>query len=248
MRSSLINFSRAYEYAKTKAFFERSAALEPLPDPRSNLTTLNTSNRDGFVLVSEPAGKAAQRYRDIVDEIMARTWIRKRMLVTSPTCGEGKTITSVNLALTLAEKGHSVFLAELTLMRPRYRFVFGSPSTMLGVESALRGEASPEQITFQLGDTRIGVASIATPRPNNDLLKEEENLDRLLKFGEAACDWSILDVPPLHECPAVKELASQAGPVVMVARSCKTKLEVFRRAALTLGNDLDYVILNDIAS
>jgi hypothetical protein len=56
-----------------------------------------------------------------------------------------------------------------------------------------------------------------------------------------------LDAPSVEGCTAVKELAAQAGPVVMVARSLKTKLEIFRRAAKDLGSSLNYVILNDIA-
>ncbi|AXC11805.1 Tyrosine-protein kinase EpsD [Acidisarcina polymorpha] len=206
------------------------------------------SAKDGFVFVTDPEGEAARRYKQIVDEILGRAWPRKRMLVTSPAPGEGKTVTSVNIALALAAKGHSVFLAELTLMRPRYRFVFGAPPTLRGVESVLRGEATPEEVTFLLGETGVAVTSVGAPMPDNELLNKRASLHKLIAFGESKCEWVILDVPSIEESPAVKELASQAGPVVMVARSYKTKLAVFRKATNTLGSDLDYVILNDIAS
>ena len=169
------------------------------------------------------------------------------MLVTSPASGEGKTVTSVNLALALAEKGFSVFLVELTLTRPRYRFVFGGNSS-LGVESVLAGSTTPEEATFQLGETRVGVCSVASRMDDDELLDRREQLDELLKYGATHFDWTVLDVPSIDESKSVKDLAAQAGPVVMVARSNKTKVEVFRRAAHTLGNDLDYVILNDLAS
>jgi hypothetical protein len=115
------------------------------------------------------------------------------------------------------------------------------------VESVLKGQIQAEEITFQLGDTRIGVASVAMPMPSNDLLKETARLDTLLKLGERDFQWTILDVPSVSEYPAIGELAAQAGPVVMVARSRKTKMKVFRQAAAELGADLDYVLLNDVA-
>jgi len=241
MKSSLISLSLGYALTKLREF-----PLQ-LPEP-AHAEVLNMSTKDGFVFVSEPDGEAAHRYRDMVDEILARAWPRKRMVVTSPASGEGKTVTAVNLALALAEKGLSVFLVELTLMRPRYRYVFGATESQGGVESVLKGHAKPEDVTFRLGETKVGVTSVSSPMPDHRLLEQGENLQRLVEYGESDFDWTILDMPSIGEFKAIKDLASKAGPVVMVARSHKTKLEVFRRAAHTLGSDLDYVVLNDLAS
>jgi len=259
MKSSPTDLSRAVTSPKVIPIQRTSSGIAPIPafgpavpsiaPPRGLTpnTTVNTSEKDGFVLVSDPDGDAAHRYREMVAAIIRGPWPKRRILVTSSASGEGKTLTAVNLALVLGEMGRSVFLAELNLMRPRYRYVFGRPSEARGTESVLQGEASPEEVTFQLGDTRIAVASVANPMPNNDLLRRQEKLAQLFEYGAKTCEWSILDVPPIHECSAIKELASCAGPVVMVARARQTKLEVFRSAALALGNDLDYVILNDVA-
>jgi len=256
MKLSLISFSLAYAYTKIREFPQfapRSSTLAVPPFSSETVqgggeaSIVNTSAKDGFALVSDPEGEAAQRYRDFVDEMLGRAWPRKRMLVTSPGSGDGKTLTSVNLALTLAERGLTVFLIELTLTRPRYRYVFGAPDSLRGVESVLRGEVSPADASLRLGETRIAVSSVAKPMENNDLLNQSDNLRKLIEHGETSCDWTVLDTPSIDSCAAVKDLAAEAGPVVMVTRSQKTKLEVFRRAANILGNDLDYVILNDIA-
>jgi Mrp family chromosome partitioning ATPase len=256
MKSSLISFSLAYAFAKVREFPQLTHHLEPLTKPRPareadekrlEAAGINTSAKDGFAMVTDPEGVAAQRYREFVDEMLGRAWPRRRMLVTSPGSGEGKTLTAVNLALALAERGMTVFLAELTLTRPRYRYVFGAPDSLRGIESVLKGEARPEEAALQLGETRIAVGSVATPMPNNDLLEQSANLQRLLEYGESNCDWTVLDTPSVEGSSAVKDLAGHAGPVVMVARSLQTKLEGFRRAAATLGKDLDYVILNDVA-
>ena len=162
MKSFPNSLSHAFAVAKAKA-----APQWTVPEPRSAASgpsivhapvELNTSKKDGFVFISNPRGEAAKRYRDIAAMMLAGTWPRKRILITSPGPGDGKTLNCVNLALALSERGQSVFLAELNLMRPRYRFVFGSPSAA-GVESALQGHVNAEDITFQLGNTRIAIAS-----------------------------------------------------------------------------------------
>jgi Mrp family chromosome partitioning ATPase len=252
MKQSHNPFSSAYASAKAKILPQQRPAAEikpstaPTPFILSPPANLNTSAKDGFVFISEPRGETANRYRQIASAILRGSWPLKRILITSPAGGDGTTLNAVNFALALADRGQSVFLAELNLMRPRYRYVFGSLAAP-GVESVLRGEDAPEDITYQLGATRIGIASVGTPMRNNDLLKERRNLDKLLDYGTSAFQWSVLDVPPVSECSIIRELAAKSGPVVMVARSRKTKLEVFRRAATALGNDLSYVLLNDIA-
>ena len=244
MKSSLNSFSLASAFTRKRRDPAAETRLQTVPAS----TSLNTSAKDGFVFVFDPTSEAANRYRNILDEILGRTWPRKLMLVTSPASGDGKTLTSVNLALALEEKKHSVLLVELTLNRPRYRFVFGAPPSTRGVESVLKGEAAPDEVTFQLGETRVAVMSVSKPMPDNSLLQRNPHLDKMLEYGKANYDWTILDVPSVRESRAVSELAAQAEPVLLVARSRQTKVEVFRKATHTLGRNLDYVILNDIAS
>jgi Mrp family chromosome partitioning ATPase len=240
MKLSLISLTASFALTKLREF--------PLSRPVDQPDGPNTSVKDGFVFVSDPSGEAAYRYRDMVDEMLSRAWPRKRMAITSPASGEGKTVTAVNVALALAEKGFSVLLVELTLTRPRYRYVFGGAPSLRGVESVLRGEATPEEATFQLGETLVAVSSVSKSMPDHELLGQRENLRRLTEYGESAFDWTILDLPSVEESSEISEIAAEAGPVVMVARSHKTRLDVFRRATSALGSDLDYVILNDHAS
>lgn len=207
---------------------------------------VNASRKDGFVFVSDPKSEAAARYRNILAEIQGRIWPRKLMMITSPGSGEGKTLTAVNLALALDEKKSTVLLVELTLNRPRYRFVFGAPSVARGVEAVLRGDTEPGDVTFLLGDTGVSIMSVGSPMPDNRLLEGNRYVEKIIEYGHANFDWTILDVPSVNESRAVSELATQAEPVLMVARSHRTTVERFRKATHTLGRNLDYVILNDM--
>ena len=77
---------------------------------------------------------------------------------------------------------------------------------------------------------------------SNELLYAQSNLQALLAYGQQYYQWTMLDLPSMAEYPGIGELAAQAGPVVMVARSRKTRLEVFRRASVELGSPLELCV------
>lgn len=206
---------------------------------------INTSPKDGFVFAFDREGAAADRYRSIRGEILSRQWDRKTILVTSPGAGEGKTLTAVNLAFALEEKKFSVLLLELTLTRPRFQYVFGNPPSAKGVESVLRGEAHPEQVICQLGDTGVEAAAIQKTCDDYWLLEKNENLKNLFEYGNKHYDWVILDAPAINDCKCMKALAAQAGVSVMVIRAYQTHLQALRNAVQHLDDDLDMVIFND---
>ena len=68
----------------------------------------------------------------------------RRILVTSAIPGEAKTMTSVNLALTMAATGARVILIDADLRRPMIATVFGAAARSNGFGLLLLGNAPPE--------------------------------------------------------------------------------------------------------
>lgn len=178
-------------------------------------------------------------------EIVSEPWPRKLMLVTSPSAGDGKTITAVNLAFALAERGSSVLLLELSLERPRFRYVFGAPPSAKGVEALLTGAALPVEVIGELGDSGIAIAGVNAPTESNSLLTRNPYLLGLLEYAEKYYDWTVIDTPDLSTCTAVQGLARIIEPVVMVVRSHQTQLDSLRSAVNCLENRINFVIMND---
>src|SRR4029453_6648462 len=84
-----------------------------------------------FVVARDPGSIAAEQYRLLRTRLegrenAARTQV---LVVTSPRIGEGKTVTSANLALTMSQEyQHKVLLLEADLRRPVLAELFGVPA------------------------------------------------------------------------------------------------------------------------
>jgi polysaccharide biosynthesis transport protein len=201
--------------------------------------------RARFVVSSAPKSIAAASYRTVCDRILFSKGSNGVMLITSSGPGEGKTITSVNLALTFAEKKQSVLLLELSLTRPRFQDAFGIPGCQKGIQSLLSGHAEPEQIIGNLGNTGVQLAGV-TDSASADvaLLFPNEYLDNLLRYSRSKYDWTILDVPDVGSCPQTAALAARADSVILVIRSRHTQLRVLRQAICSLGPHLTSILMN----
>ena len=64
----------------------------------------------GRVFLTDPGGLAAERYKVLRRQLCALKPGGGIVLLTSPAPADGKTLTSINLAFSLAEQGHSTCL------------------------------------------------------------------------------------------------------------------------------------------
>ena len=142
----------------------------------------------------------------------------KTVLVTSAIKGEGKTMTSVNLAATLAVTGKRVILVDADLRRPMIAKVFGLAPDAPGISSLLSNELAPEDI-LRAAPQRGSTLRLITAGPggNVDHL-EPKRLAELLARLENDADVIILDSPPLTEFADSHVLAEAVDAVVVVVR------------------------------
>jgi capsular exopolysaccharide synthesis family protein len=181
------------------------SGLEPLPgELREAYRTLRAS------LTSSGIGRE-DRFPQIV-------------LITSASEGEGKTMTSVNLATTLAHGGMRVMLVDGDLRRPMIATVFGVASGS-GFADLLAGRAAPEDVLVRApghGDQlRLLLAS-----PEHgaliDLL-EPSRVERVLSELRLYADVVVIDSPPLSEVADALALADESDAVVVAVRLGATR-------------------------
>lgn len=172
-----------------------------------------------LVTVDEPRSPAAEAYRTLRTNLLAACKAAKvrTILVTGARQGEGKTTTSVNLAVALAQVGRSVVLISADLRYPRVHSLLG-----IGNEQGL-GQVL-------LGALNLNAALIDTPIPNLKVLPsgpasgvdepaELLQSDRMFEVirGCRQADFVIIDGPPIEPVADSLVLADLVDGVVMVA-------------------------------
>ncbi len=111
-----------------------------------------------------PFSPGGERYRELLDEILEQAPADRRIFITSPGNGDGKTVTAANLALALTARKKSVLLVELALDRPKLAGVFGAPPSRLGVNGVLAGQVTLDKIVCRRNDNGLNLA-MAGPAP-----------------------------------------------------------------------------------
>ena len=169
------------------------------------------------------------------------------ILVTSASSGEGKTVTSLNLASTLAATGRRVLLIDVDLRHPRCHDVLGAPLRP-GLSSYLAGAADLEQIVREIATPLIAFVAAGPPPANPAELVGSERLSDALALLRKHFDVIVLDSPPVLPVTDAVLLAHLADAVVLVMNGHKTPREVVRRARdqlLQVGANVVGVVVNN---
>lgn len=140
---------------------------------------------------------------------------RRSYVITSSMPGEGKTTTSLNLAITMAEAGKRVCLLEADLRRPMgasYLNLEGS----VGLTDVLIESATWEEVTQPWAPGLDVILSGRVPPNPSDLLVSGA-MDDMLHALEQAYDVVIVDAPPLLPVTDAAILARRCtGAIVVV--------------------------------
>src|SRR5207249_5427903 len=109
-----------------------------------------------LVVLHEPRSLAAEAFRSLLTAILfsAPGAPPKVILVTSAGAREGKTVSSLNLAASLAEAGSKVLLLDVDLRRPACHRAFGLENDR-GLSNFLAGQADLEGVIHALDAPRL---------------------------------------------------------------------------------------------
>jgi capsular exopolysaccharide synthesis family protein len=168
----------------------------------------------------------------------------KIVMVASALSGEGKTLTSTNLALTLSESyRRTVLLVDADLRRPMMHEVFQVPNTS-GLNEGLRADDDRRLPIVEISP-RLSVLPAGRPDPDPMGGLTSERMARVLKEAAARFDWVILDTPPVALMPDANLLAAMVDVAVLVIGAGQTPYHLIQRAAAAIGRDrIIGVVLN----
>jgi protein-tyrosine kinase len=170
----------------------------------------------------------------------------KKVMVASAVAGEGKTLTALNLALTLSESYHRrVVLIDADLRCPRIHELLDI-ANIAGLNEALK---NPRQSKATLLSVSPRLSVLPAGRPNPDPMGPltSRRMAQILDRAAAHFDWVIVDTPPVVLLPDTNLLAAMVDCAVLVVQAGSTSYDLIDRAIAALGRDRVLgVVLNGV--
>ncbi len=156
------------------------------------------------------------------------------IVVTSSLPGEGKSVTSANVALSFADSGKRTVLIEADLRKPKVSEYF-EVDNGIGLTNVLAGHVAVEHVLQPWGRTRLSLIPSGPPVPNPAEALGSRMMRELLAYLRKSFDYVIIDSPPILPVTDAAVLATIADGVVFVVRDGHIKKQQIGAALQALG-------------
>ena len=189
------------------------------------------------ISVSEPTSQPAEAYRSLRTSLQ---FVRsdgtvRTILVTSPSAGDGKTATVVNLGAVFAQAGARVVLVSCDLRRPGLGQFF-APAGHAELSSVLSGEQPLDRALSPVpsvdGLWTLGSREVAA---NPTELLGGDRMRSLVDDLGKRFDIVLIDSPPVLPVADALILSGYADAVLLVVAAGSTRRGELRRAAEKLA-------------
>jgi exopolysaccharide/PEP-CTERM locus tyrosine autokinase len=193
---------------------------------------------------------STEAYRILRTQILQR--LREKgwnsLAITSPGQNEGKTLTAINLAISLAmEVDHSVLLVDADLRHPTVHTYFGI-EPKLGLSDYLTSDVQlPELLIHPSDIPRFVILPGGSPLPNSSEMLNSPKLVRLVDELKRRYPSRIVlfDLPPLLSVADTLAFSPYVDAALLVIEEGKTKAPDLQHAvALLQGTTLIGTVLN----
>ncbi len=201
---------------------------------QSRRVTLNLDAiaASGIVTPAAPRSQMADQYRVIKRPLIANAVGRgassvkhgNLIMVTSALPGEGKSFTSINLAMSMAaELDHTVMLVDSDVARPSILRMLGLPPGP-GLLDLLEGKADMSSVLMRTNVDKLTILPSGTPHAKATELLASDAMSKLLDDMSTRYPDRIIifDSPPLLLTTEARVLATHMGQIVVVVHADRT--------------------------
>jgi Mrp family chromosome partitioning ATPase len=224
---------------------DQSPAMAEIPYATNRQAALVPDDCDPrIVFLHDQHSPSAEEYRRIVSRLVSDHPKGGTLMVTSPTPGDGKTLTSINLALCMAERTPTL-LMDLDTRHSSVRRRLGIEPTGPGVEDALLEVTHPDGCVLTIPDTRLSTCINRGDGQAVIDLMSHGRPKRFLDWASKRFTWVIIDTPPAFPIADTLEIANHAPIGMLVIRARKTPTRLAKKTIDALRGHIHYVMFND---
>jgi capsular exopolysaccharide synthesis family protein len=217
-----------------------------LPVSENGATPKFTAHRVAFL---DPRSSIAEAYRSLRTSIQFATLDKdiRTIAITSSVPQEGKSTTSANLAIVMAQMGKRTLLVDTDLRRPTVHSVFGVPREP-GLTNILFDKISLDEAVHETDVPNLSLLTCGIIPPNPAELLGSEKMRHLIDTLQDEYDMVIFDTPPVVAVTDSLLLGMKVDAMIVIARADSTKADALLRSVDTVersGARLLGIVLNN---
>lgn len=235
----------AAETSVTRAIAADASAPAPAGAPRNTPRTvhidLDRLEKMNYITHEGERTVLAEEYRLIKRPLLENAFGKNAdliehgnlIMVTSARAGEGKTFTSVNLAMSIAmEMDRTVLLVDADVARPRVHQVLGTPLGPGLIDLLLDDSLDVGDVMLKTNVPKLSLIPMGRYHDHSTELLASEDMLRLTKelAGRYPDRVVIFDAPPLLVTSEAVVLSGLMGQIVFVVLAEKTPRAAVRDA------------------
>ena len=238
------------EKALEKAIQMRESTKTTYPEPGNNIEVRGPSSLPEFqireimidpsavdrhiVCITDPLSSASEQYRKLRARILAATKqdFHNTIMVASADVGEGKSITSINFAVALAQEiDHTVLLVDADLRKPSIHRYLGIKADR-GLSDYLSGKVDLSDVLIHTGVGKLVLLPAGTPSRNPaELLSSNRMYDLVQEMKHRYRDrYVIFDTSPVLVSADAISMSSHVDGVLFVIHAAKTPEKTVKKA------------------
>ncbi len=205
-----------------------------------------------LVSLTDPHSVAAEQYKKLRARVLAATAknLQNTIMVTSPHAAEGKSLTAINLAVSLAQSiDHTVLLVDADLRNPSLHGYFGiEPS--FGLSDYLQGDHDLSTMLIKTGFGRLVLLPAGNPSARPAELLSSDRMKALVREMKHRYQdrYVIFDSTPLLVTADALSLGSYMDGILFVIQEGNTSEKAAKQAlALMKGWNVLGAVFNDVS-
>ncbi|CAM4223332.1 tyrosine protein kinase [Bacillus luti] len=212
-----------------------------------NRRKTNEVKGESIISYTAPRSKISEQYRSLRTNIQLSSSNHKSrtIVVTSPRYGEGKSTITVNLAVSIAQKGEKVLVIDANLRTPTIHEMFGVENT-IGLTDILNGTTNLEGVVKKTEMESLDVLTSGPVPFNPSEILSSDAMDMLIQKAMGRYDIVLFDSSPVLEVTDTSVLADKCEGVLLVIRYNRTvnedALETKRALSFTKSRILGAIL------
>lgn len=176
----------------------------------------------------------------------------KTLAISAAHDGAGKTVTAINLAITLASHGgHEIYLVDLDMRNPSIAEYFGLPQDIPGLSSYLNNGRPIADLLWDVGVENLAVlASRDRMDDSSERITSKRMQDLISAFRSASPHPIVIfDLPPVLTADDAVAIAPFVDGMLLVVSERETEREDFKGVLELLRNaNIVGVVLNKVGA